>query len=384
MNSPAHAERTARTAAGMVRRLLWCLCAFLAVPVLRADADTVRLYVPALLAERPGLGFAVSTVIGLQVWQTLRKAPSPNPQALSFGEGEVIWDPSPASFADHEGAEAAARSGNLGAQFVLWGKAYEFGDGVVVQLNLSLPRYHDFRERTPEIWRFGWQPGVPTLEADMPARRYSFEPIVLDKAVVERYSRPDAIALYASRGESREIGRVGGRFLALESVPGAVKVRTAAGQQGWVSLPDLAAQRSEVVDFVSGLVRIYRADWHGARELLARVSDSPVAPTALRLDAALLSARAGLLAGLPAEQMVAEMDRAAALSPNARRSAVYQTMIRLSAAGRREGCVDAASRAEIAAVIDQRRRLFVADDEWLAKVEQVLGADERTCPSSQR
>lgn len=380
MSSPARAEHPARTAAGIAGRLLCCLCACAAVPISRASADTVRLYVPALLAERPGLGFAVSTVVGLQVWQTLRKAPTPNPQGLSFGEGEVIWDPLPASFTDHDGAEAAARSGNLGAQFVLWGKAYEFGDGVVVQLNLSLPRYHDFRERTPEIWRFGWQPNKHELEADMPARRYSFEPIVLDKAVVARFSRPDAITLYASRDERRKVGRVGGRFLALESVPGAVKVRTAAGQEGWVSLPDLATQRSEVVDFVSGLVRIYRADWHGARELLARVSESPVAPTALRLDAALLSTRAGLLAGLPAEQMVAEMDRAAALSPNARRGAVYQTMIRLSAAGRREGCVDAALRAEIAAALDERRRLFLADDEWLAKVAQVLGADERTCP----
>jgi hypothetical protein len=385
MNSPARAERCAsRRARSASRLLLACLCACVAAPVPRADADTVRLYVPALIADRPGLGFAVASVLGLQVWQTLRKAPTPNPQGLSFGDGEVIWDPLPASFADHDGAEAAARGGNLGAQLVLWGKAYEFGDGVVVQLNLSLPRYHDFRERTPEIWRFGWQPDRPALEADMPARRYSFEPIVLDKAVVERYSRPDALALHASRAGGGEVGRVGGRFVALESAPGSVKVRTAAGQTGWVRLPELAAQRSEVVDFVSGLVRIYRADWQGARELLARVSDSAVAPTALRLDAALLGARAGLLAGLPAEQMVAEMDRAVALSPNARRGAVYQTMLRLSAAGRREGCVDQGLRAEIGAAIDQHRHLFLADDQWLAQVAQVLDADERTCAPGQR
>jgi len=342
--------------------------------------DTVTLYAPALESGRPGLGFAVSAVVGLQVWQTLRKAPSPNPAGVSFGDGVVIWDPITGGIDSHESAEVMARKANIGAQLVLWGKAYEFGDGVVVQLNLTLPRYHDFREQTPEIWRFAWHEGADTLEADLPSRRYSFEPIVLERSVVERYSRPDAIALHSRADGGTEVGRLGGRFLALRTGPDAVYVRSAQGREGWVHLPDLAGNRSEVVDFVSAMLRIYRADWDGARALLARVVDSPAAPTSLRLDAALLSARAGLRAGMPPAAMVAEMERAASLSPYARRGALYEAMARITAEASQHRCPRAERLGALEQWLDGRTVVFAADDRWLQDWRQALAAGRDACP----
>lgn len=342
--------------------------------------DTVTLYAPALASERPGLGFAVSAVVGLQVWQTLRKAPTPNPAGLSFGDGVVIWDPVTAGIDSHESAEAVARKANIGAQLVLWGKAYEFGDGVVVQLNLTLPRYHDFRERTPEIWRFAWEEGGGALEADLPSRRYSFEPMVLERSIVERYSRPDAIALYSTAEGGAEVGRLGGRFLALRSGPDAVYVRSATGREGWVRLPELARSRSEVTDFVSAMLRIYRADWDGARALFARVVASPSAPTALRLDAALLGARAGLLAGVPRASMIAEMERAASLSPQARRGVVYQAMARLATEAAQYRCPRSGRLDVTEHWLDGRAGVFADDDPWLQQWRQALAAGRDACP----
>jgi len=345
-----------------------------------AAQDTVTLYAPALASERPGLGFAVSAVVGLQVWQTLRKAPTPNPARLSFGDGVVIWDPVTAGIDSHEAAEAVARKANIGAQLVLWGKAYEFGDGVVVQLNLTLPRYHDFRERTPEVWRFAWHEGRAVLEADLPSRRYSFEPIVLERSVVERYSRPDAIALFSQPEGGTEVGRLGGRFLALRSGPDAVFVRPAQGRDGWVQLPELAANRSEAVDFVSAMLRIYRADWEGARALFARVVESPAAPAALRLDAALLRARAGLLAGMSPAAMVAEMESAASLSPHARRGVLYEGMARIAAEASQHRCPRAERLDGLEQWLDGRAAVFAADDRWLQQWRQALESGRDACP----
>jgi hypothetical protein len=376
-DDPGHRTPTARSRrSGRWLALLVSLLA--AAPA--AAQDTVTLYVPALQSERPGLGFAVSAVVGLQVWQTLRKAPTPNPGGLSFGDGVVIWDPVTAGIDSHESAEAVARKANIGAQLVLWGKAYEFGDGVVVQLNLTLPRYHDFRERTPEIWRFAWREGDGTLEADLPSRRYSFEPIVLERAVVERYSRPDAIALYSQAEGGTEVGRLGGRFLALRSGRDAVFVRPAQGREGWVQLPELAANRSEVVDFVSAMVRIYRADWDGARELLARVVESAAAPTALRLDAALLSTRAGLLAGMPPSAMVVEMERAVSVSPHARRGVLYEAMARITAEKAQYRCPRAERLRGLGLWLDGRSGVFAADDSWVEHWRQALSAGRDACP----
>jgi len=372
-------DRADRGARGRRRGGRVGLVAALALALPAAAGDTVTLYAPAVRSERPGLGFAVSAVVGLQVWQTLRKAPTPNPRHLSFGDGLVIWDPIPAGLATHEDAEAAARKADIGAQLVLWGEAYEFGDGVVVQLNLSLPRYHDFREATPEIWRFQWREGGPGIECDLPSRRYSFEPIVLDRAIVERYSRPDAIALYSRAEGGEEVGRLGGRFLALRSGPDAVYVRSAAGREGWVRLPELAASRSEVVDFVSALVRVYRADWEGARTLLARVVESSTAPTALRTDAALLSARAALMLGLPPATVQAELERAESLSPHARRGVVYEAMARLAAEESAQGCPRDARLAAIDAWLRGHQGVFVNDDPWLEQWRRVLDAGRGSC-----
>jgi hypothetical protein len=344
-----------------------------------AAADTVTLYVPALHAARPELGFAVSAVVGLQVWQTLRKAPSPNVGKVSFGDGVVIWDPTSAGVASHDQAEAAARKADVGAQLVLWGTAYEFGDDVVVQLNLTLPRYHDFREETPEIWRFGWRGGAATLETDLPSRRYAFEPIVLDKALVELYSRPTGLALYAKPDGGDVVGRLGGRFLALRSGRDAVYVRGAGGREGWVRLQELAAARSEVVDFVSAMIRVYRADWDGARALLARVVAAPSTPAALRTDAALLRARAGLLAGLPPAEMIAEMKRAAAANPHARRAVLYEAAARIHPDEVRRSCPSAAELRELDAWLEGQAAVFPADDSWLAQWRRTLRAGREGC-----
>jgi hypothetical protein len=165
----------------------------------------------------------------------------------------------------------------------------------------------------------------------------------------------------------------------LRSERDAVYVRSRQGREGWVRLPELAANRSEVVEFVSAMVRIYRADWDGARELLGRVVDAPTTPTALRVDAALLRARAGLLAGLPAAAMLSEMERAAALSPHARRGVLYAAAARIHPEKARQRCPSTAELREFGEWMEGRSDVFPEDDDWFAQWRRTLQAGRDGC-----
>ena len=257
-----------------------------------SSADEVRVFIPAF--ESPGsLGLNVATVLNLQIWQTLRRAPTPNPLGLSFGDGLVIWDENPLERPSHADAEQAGALDQISADMVLWGKAYAYGGGVVVQSHLTFSDGNLRRRARPEQWNIH----VPTgdggveLTADVPARRYTFEPIVLGSDVVARYSAPAALKIYSAKEGGAELGTLNAQLfkarqhegdnVLVVSNPGPAQVK------GWVRLPRLSASRVEVVDFVGGLIRVMRADWNGARTLIKRVVENTHTPTALRIDSLL-------------------------------------------------------------------------------------------------
>ena len=96
----------------------------------------------------------VATVLNLQVFRTLRKAPSPNPLKLSFGDGTVLWGAVPLASASHAAAERAATTEPRGnVRLVLWGKASAYADGVSVEAHLTLPPGDPRRPPAPRSGR---------------------------------------------------------------------------------------------------------------------------------------------------------------------------------------------------------------------------------------
>jgi len=359
----------------MTRTARWLLPGVLALLVGAAtgawgQADRVTLYTPPFLG--PGaLGQSVATIFNLQLWETLRAAPSPNPKGLSFGLGVIVWG-RPLDRYGHEAAEDRAKEIALLAQFVFWGKVYEYGDGAVAQTNLSIPRYWDFRQQHPETWelRFHLFDGDLRFEADIPQRRYSFRPIVLAKEIVSRYSQPNALQIHQRQNGGAVIGSVGNEFTRLRQDEDMAEV-TSGGKRGWVHLPELS-RRSEVVDFVGGIVRVFRGDWQGAEELMNRVAGNTEAPNELRTDAYLY---AGLAQYKQGKQSGDSFAAARALSPNARRCIVYSTMgelaefarLRDSRANRLERQIPL-TRAK--RFLSDNRPLFPASDSWVEDVSR--------------
>jgi hypothetical protein len=326
--------------------------------------DEVTLYIPAFHSDSPDLGLSVATVLNLQVWQTLRKSPWPNPDKLSFGAGKVLWDHRPLPSANFETAERfAAGIGTPAPQLVLWGKCYRYGEGVVAQAYLSLP---ENREAHPERWVVVLpdSSGESLIEADIPNRRYAFEPILLTSKVVETYSRPDSLRLYADRQGVSERGPIGNEFRALRHEgPKEVEVRS-GGLTGWLLLPDLARERSEVTDFSGGVIRAYRGDWAGVRSLMKKVTDNVRTPTQLRIDAHLYRAMAAVKLGRNPEP---DLAAAEAINASARRVVIYRAMALLSAYATQS----AQGRSSIIDRVDHlvaiRHYVFLPGDPWLAQ-----------------
>jgi hypothetical protein len=344
----------------------------LALPA-RGSDDQITLYTPAF--EGPAaLGTSVATILNLQIWQTLRNAPSPNPNHLSFGTGVVVWG-RPLPHYSHEEAEARAKEISLLAQFVLWGKVYPYGKDAIAQANLSIPYYHDFRSAHPERWSIEIRNHTEIIRfiADMPQRRYSFEPIVLTNDIIGSYSHPNALQIYSSPTGEKVIGAIGAEFKALEQREGVVKVRS-GNKEGWVRLPELSAKRNEVVDFVGGILRVFRADWAGAESLMNRVIDNERAPNELRTDALLYRGLAAAQQDLPSERAFLE---AIMLSPYAKRCFVYAVMGKLS--DYRLAQLQGASADKCRALLQDARLLlrehlylFEPNDQWVLEVSRGL------------
>jgi len=310
--------------------------------------------VPAFEAESY-IGQNVATILQLQLFTGLRSTST----SATISAADL---PLPSqSFAE---ADRVAHVNN--AQIVVWGRAWHLGHGVVVQPNASIPRFEDFRSERPEEWTVTVTKHnrIYSITADLPRRRYVFSPIVLKGSVVDTYGKPDAMKLYDARG-GREIGVLGRSFTLLEAHPDYAKVASQKGVTGYVNLPELSDSRTEVTEFVGGLLRLFRGDFERAATDFSSLAADARCSTTVRVDSLLL------LASLKARNNQGggeEIDRAKSLNPHLQSVAIYETMVAFSASAsaRTEEQKNRARGARNIA-IERYRALCGRDDAWLAK-----------------
>lgn len=284
-----------------------------------AGAQSVTLGVPRFAAEPVALGLNVSTILGLQIFTTFRKAIEGR---VFFGDALLLWSPEAlsADVATHELAETWGRERNC--RLVLWGAVVPYASHVVVQAQLTvLPSSVEKQPETPVVN----VPGAGPIRLSLPSARYTFTPLVLKKQVVDAYTRPEALVLYSEpHGRGQRRGSVGPRFKALQATAQTVQVTGSAGA-GWLNLPELAENHSEISDFISGVIRVFRADYDGARQYLHRVLRNPEAGITVKSDAYLYLAIADYQMR-DSRSAAANVERARSLDPygaSAARAAVF-------------------------------------------------------------
>lgn len=334
------------------------------------DKD-VTLYLSAFEGDG-SLGQRTATVLNLQIWNTLRRAPFPNVGELDFGSGLIVWDKEPLAEQSHELAERMAA--DQGYEMVLWGKAWQLGDGVAVQPYLSFP---DDPERL-ELWKTSIEVDGALFEFTLPIprRRYELGAIVLPPDLVERYSVPSGLTIYAERStQSAVLGQAGIEFRALEQGRDWARIRSPSegpATTGWVSLTGLPDAKTQVTDFVAGMIRALRTDWDGAAELFENVLADPNVSSSLRVDALLYLGLARIKNG---EAGTSELDQAREISPNSRMTILYGLMGRIEElAGGPDAARAAALVVEMTRIIEERRYVFPPADPWLTKAERLIEA----------
>ena len=340
------------------------------------DENEVRVLVPLFASQNPGLGGTVGTVLAFQIWQTLRHGPEEN---IGTTHGSVaidssdFWKSAPANLsADYLLRRAAAEPSGNRAQMVFWGAAQPFAGGIIVQSSLMIGQ--DRRRRQPQFWTIKYsQDG--TLKAELPSLTYEFRPFVLNAEVIARYSNAQGIPVFSDSAGQHAIGFVGQQMRALQQLPTAALIVTGTSRvlQGWIMLPALAESRSEAVDFVSGLVRIYRADWGGAIDMMGKVVANRNAPTKLQADANLYIAMAAAQKqGMDIDTMQGALGAAEELMPESRSVTMYKIMADLAMALK----APPAQRAELLGAADtlltERAWIFGDSDNWLRNARQAI------------
>lgn len=241
-------------------------------------AEMVVVGVPSFTSKEGNLGLNVATILGMQVFTTFRKADEE--QHAFFGDALVLWSPEKMAGATHQNAEQWGSKQSC--RLVLWGDVVPYAGHVVVQAQLTvLPSAASVQPEVIELFIRGQK-----AQFRVPTTRYNFTPLVLKQEVVDKYKDPGALRLHSKTGgRGTDLGSVGPAFKALISTPENVQVQSSSRKVGWLNLPLLASNKSEVSDFISGLVRVFRGDYGGAKKYLSAVIDNPESGITVKADA---------------------------------------------------------------------------------------------------
>lgn len=258
---------------------------FTATPVNSEADNQIRLFIPAFHGP-DSLGLNVATILNLRTFRTLRKSPYPNPKKLSFGNGMIKWSDEPLEDFSTESAEKAANSEEVAAHLVLWGEASTYADGVIVNTHLTLVNLEN--ATMSKFWQISYAPKSIDLYISLPTKHYTFNPIVLEPSIVSQYKNPGALKIYSDKSLKNPVGILtGDDFLAAKHEPdGEWLIEPKPG--GWVPLPKISSIPSEIPDFTGAMIRIYRNDWDGAKDLLNNVYKNDSISNSLRIDTLLL------------------------------------------------------------------------------------------------
>jgi hypothetical protein len=340
------------------------------------NPDQITVFFPAFEGPEK-LGLNVSTVLSLQLAQTTRRSPWPNnPENHNFGEGLIMWSHVPLDHYSISEMTKAAQKDNLLAQIVVAGKARRYGNDVVVELDVVIPKYRrapswgcassgniecDYRQKNFEQWQINI--GDEAIEVDLPKRYFSVSSIVLKPDVVNQYGSASGLPIRNSIDGREIIGETDKNIQFIEYnkyLPGAPTKVKSGGVVGYVSLPELSDETSEFADMVGGILQVFRGDWEWAIKSFGRVLENPKTRTSLKVDALLYRGMAKFKNG---ENGYLDIANAAELAPYDSMVIRFLIMALLSNNKDKEAIED---------VIEQKSYLFDDNDAWLNKIRKLI------------
>jgi hypothetical protein len=289
----------------------------------------------------------VAAVLNLQIWRLLERE-NPRAPGLDFGCGFV---------------EPGSPRAPMYAQLLLSGSVGRLGDDAVVVTSLKTVAKNDQRRERPEIWTVAY--GEKSVSLTPLKDFYSFTLFPIRREALARFPAIREIRL-CQNSKLPPDGVCAGPVIGVSDLSHVdqkgdfSEVQLKDGRKGWIFLPTIG-EGSEVVDFVSAVVRMKRGDFFGADELLERVKASK-AETAMRGEALFVQAVARELAGRSSSDIIAS---ATALNPFSKWIVKVRVMSALRAASLAKEEGEKKLLAERAkSLLDDNQNIFGPADKW--------------------
>jgi hypothetical protein len=284
--------------------------------------------------------------------------------------------------ADYAEVEAMAKSLRQKPDLVLWGQASQYGNGIVVESNLWLPSGLSKNDRGANIWSITIPTGgqSQTISVNVPSRHYEFAPIVLDPKIINTRN-PDStyINVYALKSTAAETiaDLTSAKIQAIRHVGDWSEVMVIdTHQNGWIYLPKLSENPSEVVNFCGGIIRFLRNDWAGSVKLFEEVLANRNAPTDIKIDSYLYMSVAYDKMHDEA-QSLSMVTKAYNLNPYSKVTTQYLFMTYLTQLARvfrtdpdRKQAKEIISSLQN--VIARNKVLFADNDSWITQAEKII------------
>jgi len=296
--------------------------------------------------------------------------------------GATLAEPS------HSAAERYARS-NQPSSLVLWGKAWPWGEYVVVQPRLSVigppvgvrPRVRVCCENTRGFdrqrpftqdgeWRI-WEISTADAEGNthalsiqrFPRDAYDLPQISMNADMVEEFQSPAGWPVHESKGGPVRPGiRTNTTIVALQHVGQWTRIKS---PPGWIELPSVDA--GAAIDFIGGIFHFMRGNWERARSSFETVAGGESASSGIRVDAALLLAATRYRLDSSCAGCDDAIAIAKAIDPYSRITAQYEMMASLARASIPEDYLMLRTRLE------QQKSLFPPDDPFTKNALSFIG-----------
>ena len=359
--------------------IIVCLV-FSVLPVQAQEFTPVNIYLPRFQSPKgkSSIGSRTALILGLQIWRTY-SIETKSPYVFDNANIGYSTRVAPVDFAE---VEVLAKSLHKKPDLVLWGRASQYGNGIVVESNLWLPAGLTKNDRGANVWSITIPRGAKsqTLSVDVPSRHYEFAPIVLDPALIKTNNSDSTyINVYALKSTAAEtIGDLASTRVQAKRHVGdwSEVILTDTHQSGWIYLPRLSENPSEVVNFCGAIIRFLRNDWSGSIKLFEEVLTNSNIPTDIEIDSYLYMSMAYDKLGDEAKSL-SMVTKAYNLNPYSRVTTQYLFMTYLTRLARVSRIdPDGAQAKEIISslqdVIARNRVLFADNDSWITQAEKII------------
>ncbi len=268
-----------------------------------AAAEPMRVLVPKFFGPEP-LSQHVRTTVFLEMIKAFRATDRPDRGAW------ILYGRRPLPEASHAAVVDVAGWPSTRADLAIWGEVQQYAEGAILQLYLSLTPLLNERQVRPELWQVKLQGRNGTVKIDktLPGVFYEFEPLILNREAIRKFTQPEGIAIYSSRQGGRQIGHLQEVMRFYEIYDDAMLI-VSGGLKGWVRTGRFSSNQSEAVNFSKGIVRLLRGDLAGARRSFQTILEMSGVPQHLRVHCLLYIGLTRELANQPGGEYFARAYR---------------------------------------------------------------------------